>query len=378
MGKYCCYCGMQLETGIEKFCPACGKALNARANEQKEMEAVVVSKEEKNEESTYQEVSQERKEYKNTETQEKTSSFCGFYLVDFVKNLTKIGNIPIFLYLILNVFIIGYIVQLVFKMPFWEAFFVGLTLYVISITIALSPLGEWTLRIQTGCRKIKDKEQINRLEPLFREVYEKARKLNPSIPKDVRLFLNEDESANAFATGRKTICVTKGLFRLPDAQIKATLSHEFGHLAHKDTDLILIISVGNLIIALMVTAIRLVINLMQLFLGIICIFVGGEESFITSILNAITNMMINIFVIFVMWVWTAIGVTMVMKSSRENEYRADKFAFNLGYGYELCVMLDSVSGVKSKGLFKSLVSSHPKTKKRIAHLQKEGVRYPRL
>ena len=67
----------------------------------------------------------------------------------------------------------------------------------------------------------------------------------PLISDSVRLYMNEDESENAFATGRRTICVTRGLLNLSDEAIKATLGHEFGHLAHKDTDRCLLVVLGN-------------------------------------------------------------------------------------------------------------------------------------
>lgn len=241
------------------------------------------------------------------------------YLVDFFKRMTRKSNIPVLAYLVLNVFVIGAIVQLLFNNPFWKALLIGIVLYAISMTVALSPLGEWILRLQTGCKKIKRVEQINRIEPLFREVYDKAKKLDPTIPDDVSLFISDDDSPNAFATGRKTVCITKGLLHMPENQIKATLAHEFGHLAHKDTDLILVVSVGNLIVTAALTAIRLLISLLQLFFGIMIIFVGGREGVFASITAALTGMMINLFVIGFMWIWTKIGILLVMKSSRGNE-----------------------------------------------------------
>ena len=159
------------------------------------------------------------------------------YIVDLLKRLTSKNNIPVLIYLILNVFISGFLLYLFPQMfgadpgnylPYLAA---GLIVYGISIVIALSPVGEFIIRLQTGCRKIKRVEQINFIEPLFREVYDKARQADPSIPDDVRLFMNSDETPNAFATGRKTICVTEGLLHVPEEQIKATLSHEFGHIA---------------------------------------------------------------------------------------------------------------------------------------------------
>jgi len=72
-----------------------------------------------------------------------------------------------------------------------------------------------------------------------------------------------------------------------------------------------------------------------------------------------------------MWIWTKLGVLLCMYSSRQNEYAADEYAFNCGYGYDLQQVLESFgNGSGSTGLFSALVSSHPDTYKRIARLQK--------
>ncbi len=300
------------------------------------------------------------------------------YLVDFFKRMTRKSNIPVLIYLVLNIFVIAGIVSFVFgggSMPFWQALLFGIVLYAISLLIALSPIGEWILRLQTGCRKIKRVEQINFIEPIFREVYEKAKQLDPSVPDDVQLFMNSDEDANAFATGRKTICITAGMLHMPEAQIKATLGHEFGHLAHKDTDLILVVSVGNLIVSAFILGIKLFIDIFHFILGIGTIFIGGSEGVLAAVFNAIYHAMITAIVAGLTWVWTKIGVLLVMKASRSNEFEADEFSFNLGYGNELCMLLDSISGSTAKGLFANLASSHPDKDDRIAKLQELGATY---
>lgn len=300
------------------------------------------------------------------------------YFVDFFKRMTRKSNIPVLIYLVLNIFVITGIVSLIFgggTLPFWQCLLIAIVLYSFSLLIALSPIGEWILRLQTGCRKIKRVEQINFIEPIFREVYEKAKKLDPSIPDDVQLYMNSDEEANAFATGRKTICITEGMLHMPEAQIKATLGHEFGHLAHKDTDLILIVSVGNLIVTAFILGIRLAIDLCHLIMAIVTAFIGGPEGVMAAIMNAIYHAMITAIVAGLTWVWTKIGVLLVMKASRANEYEADEFSFNLGYGNELCMLLDSIGGSSAKGLFANLASSHPDKDDRIAKLQELGATY---
>lgn len=295
------------------------------------------------------------------------------YLADFFKRMTSKSNIPVSIYLVLNVFVIGIIVNILFGGNFVICLLEGIRVYSLSLLVALSPFGEMILRFQTGCKKMKVPEQINYIEPIFREVYDKARRLNPSIPEDVQLFINSDEDPNAFATGRKTICITEGLLKMPTDQIKATLGHEFGHLAYKDTDLILVVSVGNLIVSAFIVGIRLFIEVIHILFGICTIFVGGSEGTIASLVNSIYHALISAVVIGLTWVWTQIGVLLVMKSSRANEFEADEFSFDLGYGDGLCILLNSIGSSHKKGLFANLASSHPDKNDRIAKLQELGV-----
>lgn len=301
------------------------------------------------------------------------------YLMDFFKRMTRKSNIPVLIYLILNILVIAFIVQKLSgpngDYPFWKALTTGLILYTISLVIALSPFGEWILRIQTGCKRIKRKEQINFIEPIFNEVYLKVKKLDPSIPDDVQLFINDDDVPNAFATGRKTICISKGLLHVPESQIKATLGHEFGHLAHKDTDLILIVTVGNMIVSAIILGIRIIIELFRWVFTICGAFVGGSEGIIARVTMWLYHIAITAFVEGLTKLWTKIGTTLVMKSTRDNEYEADEFSFNLGFGDELCEFLDSIGGSDAKGLFATLASSHPDKDDRIAKLQTLGATY---
>lgn len=300
------------------------------------------------------------------------------YLVDFFKRTMRKSNIPVFIYLVLNIFVIALILSLVIdngNIPFWKALLIGIVLYFVSLLIALSPVGEWILRLQTGCKKIKNDEQRNFIEPIFREVYDKARAQDPSISDKVKIYMNHDEAPNAFATGRKTICVTEGMLSMPVEQIKATLGHEFGHLAHKDTDLILVVAVGNLIVSAFILLFRLAIDLVHLLFVFSSVFVGGSEGVFGALISTVYHLAMTAVVVGLTWIWTKIGVLLVMKSSRANEYEADEFSFRLGYGNELCALLNSFSGTNANGLFANLVSSHPDKDDRIARLQELGATY---
>ena len=100
------------------------------------------------------------------------------YIIDFLKNLTKKSNIGVLIWLILNTALIAALFSSGFQN--WEGVLLGLGIYLISLIIALSPIGEWVLRLQNGCRKMTRREDIERFEPIFREVYTKAKKANRS------------------------------------------------------------------------------------------------------------------------------------------------------------------------------------------------------
>jgi|GEM_PF-5838197 len=70
--------------------------------------------------------------------------------------------------------------------------------------------------------------------------------------------------------------------------------------------------------------------------------------------------------------WTKLGILLIMKSSHENEFEADEFAYDLGYGNELCALLSTIKGTPSTGLFANLASSHPDNELRIQRLQELG------
>lgn len=311
-----------------------------------------------------------------------------FYLFDLLKKLVLSKNIPALIYLILNIGVVAGIF-------YWlngtiEGIVFGVVLYAIAATIALSPVGECLLRFVQGCKKIEDDKVLSRLEPLFWEVVERARTKQTDciIHEKITLYIKEDPEPNAFALGRKTVCVTTGLLEYSDEEIKGILGHELGHLATHDTDLVLLITVGNGIITAFLSIVRAILFIVNIMMTIILVFVGGSEGFLGRILTSIYTWLVLLCVNCVMWVWTQIGILLVMKSSRDAEYEADAFSCDLGYTeglltfFEKLVAFDDYSAVHGVGkktlverikekteVFAALSDSHPKTQKRIARIR---------
>ena len=159
---------------------------------------------------------------------------------------------------------------------------------------------------------------------------------------------------------------------MPPEQIKAALAHEFGHIAHKDTDLILFVTIGNMIITTVLLLLRLFINFIHWGADLAALLIGGRDGVFALVMNSICHAMMILFVGFCSWVWSGVGTTLVMHSSRSAEYEADEFAFHLGFGDALCALLDRIGGERETGLFARLASNHPDKNSRIAHLQQLG------
>ena len=77
------------------------------------------------------------------------------YIVEFLSALFKGHNIPVIIYMLMNVVFIAAFCFLIFP-DVRIAIPVGLVVYIISLAIALSPIGESILRFQTHCSPLTD------------------------------------------------------------------------------------------------------------------------------------------------------------------------------------------------------------------------------
>ena len=307
--------------------------------------------------------------------EKKEFNLSQLYIVDFVKNLGRKKNIFAVIYLLLNVVIITCIMTM-FEENIWLCILYGILIYGGTATIALSPLGEWAFRKFNGCKKIEDPRISKRLNPLFQEVKQAAKEKHPDfiIDDKISLYICDDDALNAFAMGRRTVCVTRGLLQLDDEQIKGVLGHEFGHLASHDTDLTLLITVGNFLISAAVTVFRVILWFYNLIISIFAAVLGGDEGWLVSAMNSLSSWIGTLIINGLMWIWTQLGILLVMKSSREAEYEADAFSCDLGYSEAMLSffrILEQMEGGSSSGrsIFAALSSSHPETSKRIARIE---------
>ena len=306
------------------------------------------------------------------------------YFIDFFKKVFKLKNIGIIVWMVINLYII------ISFFPTTEgvtngsealvAIIRGVIVYAISVALALSPIGEAIFRSMNGCREIVDSSILNRLTPLFNEIYEKAKLKDPNLSQNIKLYMVDQPYPNAFALGRNTVCVTNGLLHLDDAEIKGIFAHEFAHLSNKDTDIALFIYVGNLLASLMFLILRVILFIISF---LMISFSESNSTYETydaygrrqrkkggALKGFALAAGLDMIYVAIIGLYTKLGIILVSHSSRNHEFAADKFAYNLGYGRELRDALVELQGETEKptGFVANLMATHPKTALRIEKL----------
>ena len=255
-----------------------------------------------------------------------------------------------------------------------ESFIIVSIVYAVSITIALCPIGEIILRLTEGCREPATEQERNYLLPLFEEVYEYARELNPKLSKNIKIYIMDAMYANAFAMGRETVVVTRGAMETftPD-ELKGIIAHELGHITYGHTKALLLIVVGNFFFSAIVLVLRIILYLIQFVSSVVAHFnvVATAFAIMAFITRVVTNTGIFVFIY--------LSQIILAINSRSNEIQADTFAYEIGYGKELIsglYLLQKITMNTNVGFMEKMKASHPHISSRIANLERlENISY---
>ena len=196
-----------------------------------------------------------------------------------------------------------------------------------------------------------------------------AQRANLPMP---RLALVEDDTPNAFATGRNpehaVVAVTTGMLQLlSDAELEGVLAHELGHVANRD---ILISSITSVLVQAI------------MFLSRMAMWVTPRDSGGRS--NPIAGLLIAILA-------PISAMVLQLALSRSREYLADEYSAQItGRPLELANALERISGINQiqpmrdaqpatahmmivnplrGGGLMSLFSTHPPIQARIERLR---------
>jgi len=248
-----------------------------------------------------------------------------------------------------------------------NSFIIVSLIYGVSISVALSPIGETILQATEDLREPATEEEINYLLPMFEEVYEYAKEENPNLNDDIKLYIMDTMHVNAYAIGRKTVAVTRGAIATFSAdQLKGIIAHELGHITHGHTKALLLSFIGNFFFAIIVWILRLLFSLAQTISNMVARtnVMGISFSLITYVFRLGLDLSVFVFI--------NLSEMVLASNSRTNEIQADTFAYEIGYGRELMsgmYILQKLDMNAKLTLTERLKASHPHMAYRIANLE---------
>ncbi|NVQ68830.1 M48 family metalloprotease [Listeria monocytogenes] len=268
----------------------------------------------------------------------------------------------------LTVLIALMIVKKILAIPLLGAITIISALFVGVFVLNYGLFGDWRNRVRLGLKKPATLNEVNGLNSINEEVFQKVSSFYPKVKK-AEVFVIAENDINAYALGQKTIGITKGaLASLNIGELKAVIAHEYGHLANKDTLNFILLNTSFTILSIAL----LPIYGISFFIGFVFAFVegmlSGNSSISTSLLSVVTKI--------VGWSYLKyyeLGFYFVNLGSRDFEYRADEVAAKAGYGEELLsffYLLEKTDGDVRKGLLAFLASTHPYTSYRIKNIEK--------
>ena len=240
-------------------------------------------------------------------------------------------------------------------------------IYGVSITVALSPVGEVILRALENCREPATEKERNYLINLFEEVYEDAKELNPKMSDNIKIYIMDAMYVNAFAMGRNTVAVTRGAMESFNRDgLKGIIAHELGHITHGHTKALLLTVIGNFFFTVMVWVLKLILAIAQFLSNILAQFnyIGIVFAFVTFVIRIFVNVFVFAFI--------NLGQIALASNSRTNETQADTFAYEIGYGRELIsslYLLQRISMNVKPSLADKMKASHPHIAYRIKYLE---------
>ncbi len=214
------------------------------------------------------------------------------------------------------------------------------------------------------------------LHELFSEVQQRSR-----FRKKVRLFISEDEGFDAFATGERTIAVSKLLLeKMSTDEIRGVLAHELGHLESLDCRIGAAYITASAIpfkfykICLRIRkAVASGCFLMIIFFGFLgLLFILIAAQFISHSHSVKPVLVIPIYLLIFPLFQRMINFCSITVT-RFREYRQDAYAHSLGYGKGLLTALHrlAVSGKMEVNRYMIMTThNHPIIYNRIRRLEK--------
>ena len=235
--------------------------------------------------------------------------------------------------------------------------------YAVAIVIAMF-WGDTIIKLLEGIRPLETKREIEYLTPLFESVYYDVSKTFEDVPR-IQLCTIDNLTVNAFALGSHTIAVSRGAIEtFSTDELKAVITHEIAHIYYGHSRATLLNALGKGSFTLEIVFVQWVSRKLE---DLKPYYIRQRGSFLFWLvyyLHKLHEMIITAFMF--------LGKLILSGNSRKNEFSADRFAHQAGYGKELTealYLLQKMSLGDNRQLIQRMLASHPRLSKRIQQLE---------
>lgn len=242
-----------------------------------------------------------------------------------------------------------------------------------ALLISTSPLGDRivTLFFATRKQSLREEEQINPAIERIKDLYLQKQ----GVDLDINVCVMDQPHINGMALGRQTAAISTGMLKVgSDDEIVGILAHEAGHLHHKDS----VFSLALLVAELPTLLLNYIFRFIFFFGPTPNLLPSSGQDFGWVARMFILVMFFILFVHFILFWVLSFPVLWLMRvfeiSTQWNvEYRADKFALDIGYGPALIELFERIEDEdirNSTGFLSKYLYSHPPTALRIDKLER--------
>lgn len=376
---FCPKCGNEIKEAT-KFCPRCGKELvNQQGSAQQNSNQAQNSQQTKNvKKHTMKTISSKNMEQTTTSGfgadlisgNIKEKHFQKFYT--YVKREKKTGMLVYLTTLIVLLFCvcITSFPNMIHEDGFFNTIFetiLGVVLLWCSFQLILNGFGQACIRLIIGASKIERQDMIESITIPVEAIIAEARRNGLTLPDDIKVYQMKTDEAVVYAFGMNSIGVSYAMTELPEEVFKAKVLAELYRIHIMDPDYLLFMLGSNLI--------SIILGLFAIVVGWFYMTFGDRRKGLLTESDSMMGALLFASSIVCLSAWMGICFLFIRGGVRANQFEADRYVTQCGYGEALCVYLDNCMPREFKVGLKLLEMGHPSRDHRIAALQKLGVAY---
>ena len=380
---FCPKCGNEIKEAT-KFCPKCGKELvNQQGSAQQNSNQAQNLQQAKNvTKHTMKTISSKNMEQTTTSDfgedlvsgNIKERHFAKFYAL--VKREKRMGMLVYLTILLAFVaaLVIGSFPEAISEYGFFSGIFQAIFAAIVLPTftwclfqLILNGFGQACMRLIVGASKIERQDMIESITIPVEAIIAEARQNGLTLPDDIKVYQMKTDEAVVYAFGMNSIGVSYAMTELPEEVFKAKVLAELYRIHVMDPDYLLFMLGSNLI--------SIILGLFAIVVGWVYMNYGDRRKGLLTESDSMMGALLFASSIVCLSAWMGVCFLFIRGGVRANQFEADRYVAQCGYGEALCLYLDNCMPREFKFGLKLLEMGHPSRNHRIAALQKLGVAY---